>query len=108
MFLPEPTLDSRTERPPKETRNFHPFLNGTISSTLIFQSDIALIGLPCNQDGDPIPPDAIPPPKDAVPNVWDPFETEVQFRVADFLYRKVQMSQSDIDLLMELWALSMA
>lgn len=39
---------------------------------------------------------------------WSPFENEVQFRTADFLYRRVEMSAGNIDELMELWALDKA
>ena len=37
---------------------------------------------------------------------WDPFDDQVQFRMADFLYRKVEMSAGNIDELMDIWATS--
>ncbi|PBK70781.1 hypothetical protein ARMSODRAFT_987857 [Armillaria solidipes] len=43
----------------------------------------------------------------AIPNVWSPFNGEVQFHLTDFLFRKVKMSQRDIDELMDLWALDL-
>ncbi|GBE88917.1 hypothetical protein SCP_1403250 [Sparassis crispa] len=43
----------------------------------------------------------------AAANSWSPFNDEVQFKTADFLFRKVEMSQPDIDYLMELWGLSL-
>ncbi len=39
---------------------------------------------------------------------WAPFEDKQQFCLADFLYRKAQMSASNIDELLEIWALNMA
>ncbi|KAL6298938.1 hypothetical protein BKA93DRAFT_753777 [Sparassis latifolia] len=43
----------------------------------------------------------------AAANSWSPFNDEVQFKTADFLFRKVEMFQPDIDYLMELWGLSL-
>ncbi|KAJ7321840.1 hypothetical protein DFH08DRAFT_637031, partial [Mycena albidolilacea] len=59
--------------------------------------------------GEPLPPDIPPPPCSDVPaNDWSPFEDEVQFHTADFLFRCVEMSQGNIDYLLELWGLSLA
>lgn len=41
-------------------------------------------------------------------NIWAPYEDEIAFRTADFLYRRVEMSGENINYLMDLWALSMA
>ncbi|KAG2745079.1 hypothetical protein P692DRAFT_20742654, partial [Suillus brevipes Sb2] len=38
---------------------------------------------------------------------WSPFTNQANFLLADFLFRKVEMSGSDIDFLMELWAFRM-
>ena len=35
---------------------------------------------------------------------WSPFISQVQFETADFLFKKAEMSQADIDTLMNLWA----
>lgn len=35
---------------------------------------------------------------------WFPFASQMQFETADFLFRKAEMSQADIDILMRLWA----
>ncbi|KAF5371013.1 hypothetical protein D9615_010013 [Tricholomella constricta] len=63
----------------------------------------------CNEFGNPLDPDSQAPPRTAPANTdWAPFTDEVQFKTADFLYRRVEMSASNIDYLLELWALSMA
>ncbi|KAF5346583.1 hypothetical protein D9758_013464 [Tetrapyrgos nigripes] len=82
---PEPTR-------PRESKNYHPFLTGDI----------------CDENGDPIDPSTPPPPLPDVENVWAPFEDEVQLRLADFCFRKAQMSQSDIDELLDIWFLSLS
>lgn len=38
------------------------------------------------------------------PPDWSPFDSQVQFETADFLFRKAEMSQANVDILMELWA----
>ncbi len=65
------------------------------------------VGLKTDCDGNPLPPDTPPPTSPPVPNVWAPFDGEVQFRLADFLFRKVEMSQGDINALLDLWSLDM-
>lgn len=47
----------------------------------------------------------LPSPRLAdAPTSWDPFDDELQFRLGDFLYRKVEMSGGNIDELMDIWA----
>ena len=38
---------------------------------------------------------------------WMPFEDEVQFELADLLYRRAELSSRNIDSLLELWSQSM-
>lgn len=65
-------------------------------------------GVPCDNIGTPLPPNAPPPPRSAAPDGdWSPFEDEVQFGTADFLFRRVEMSKDNIDYLLELWGLSL-
>ncbi|KAG1840992.1 hypothetical protein F4604DRAFT_1548033, partial [Suillus subluteus] len=42
------------------------------------------------------------------PDDWSPFTDQAQFLLADFLFRKVEMSGPNIDFLMELWAFKAA
>lgn len=70
-----------------------------------------LQGRPCDKDGLFLPPSTPPLPRsdpspDASP--WDPFDDQTQFRMAEFLYKKVEMSAGDIDELMDIWATSKA
>lgn len=39
---------------------------------------------------------------------WSPFDSEVQFSLADLLYRRAELSTTNIDTLLELWARSLA
>jgi hypothetical protein len=65
---------------------------------------VTFIGQPCDKDGDLLDP--VPPPitesRDSTD--WTPFHNRVEFEMADFLYKKCQMSGSNINILMELWA----
>ncbi|KAJ3735585.1 hypothetical protein DFJ43DRAFT_1113159 [Lentinula guzmanii] len=73
---------------PKARRVLHPHLTGDI----------------CDEDGHQIPPDTPPlPPANGSP--WAPFKNEAEFRLADHLFRKVEMSQNDIDTLLDIWTL---
>ncbi|KAF7978992.1 hypothetical protein HWV62_44259 [Athelia sp. TMB] len=65
-----------------------------------------LTGRPCDAEGNFLPTDAPAPPRPGQFGDWSPYEDEVQFRSADFLYRKVEMSAGNINELMELWAMS--
>lgn len=38
-------------------------------------------------------------------NPWEPFNDEIQFRLANLLFKRAEMSQPDIDELMDLWFL---
>lgn len=66
-----------------------------------------MLGTPCDSNGVHLPAGTAPPQR-ANDAGWAPFETEQEFRLADFLYRKAEMSASNIDELLEIWALSMA
>ncbi|KAH7905005.1 hypothetical protein BJ138DRAFT_1233720 [Hygrophoropsis aurantiaca] len=68
-----------------------------------------LYGAPCDCDGNILPPGAPPPPRQHPnPDDWSPFADQSQFLLADFVYRKVEMSAPNIDFLMELWAFNVA
>ncbi|KAE9393343.1 hypothetical protein BT96DRAFT_1051714 [Gymnopus androsaceus JB14] len=61
--------------------NFHPFLTGE----------------KCDKDGNVLPPGAPPEPLPEVENPWAPFQDEIAYRLADLVFKKVEMSQPNID-----------
>ena len=63
--------------------------------------------LPCNQDGDFLPPGMLPTPRETpLQGDWMPFSSEVPFKVADLLYCHAKLSALNIDTLLDLWAQS--
>ncbi|KIJ12363.1 hypothetical protein PAXINDRAFT_83109 [Paxillus involutus ATCC 200175] len=64
-----------------------------------------LTARPCNIVGEPLPPQSEPPPREVPPNDdWTLFKSQSTFLLSDFLYCRVEMSASNIDFLMEVWA----
>ena len=63
------------------------------------------VGQPCDEDGYDLAPGTPPPPfpERQRDDYW-PYDSEAHFELADFLYRKEQMSANKIDELMEIWA----
>ncbi|KAG2153703.1 uncharacterized protein EDB93DRAFT_1248604 [Suillus bovinus] len=58
--------------------------------------------------GNFIPADTIPPPSTSKQSDdWTPYHSQMEFKTANFLYNKVQMSAGNIDKLMHLWGLSL-
>ncbi|KAN0138098.1 hypothetical protein V8E53_003987 [Lactarius tabidus] len=71
------------------------------------QTHPRLCGRPTDINGDELPEGTPPPPRfDLPPNDWGPFKDAAHFLLADFLFHKVQMSNSHINELLGLWALS--
>lgn len=64
------------------------------------------IGQRCDENGDDLPPDAPPPPVDSERgnDGYFPYESQAEFELADFLFRKEQMSAGGINKLMDIWA----
>jgi Plavaka transposase len=64
-----------------------------------------LAAVPCDQYGNDLPPNAPPPPlPERSPDDWTPYGNRADFEFADFIYRRNQMSATDIDVLLDLWA----
>lgn len=61
-------------------------------------------GIPCTPEGDPLPPGTPPSPPTINPADYSPFQDRFDFQIAQFLFKKVQMSGKNIDELMYLWA----
>ncbi|KAJ6594882.1 hypothetical protein B0H19DRAFT_1284660 [Mycena capillaripes] len=90
--FPIPPGDSpEPEPPPRPKKIYHPLLNAR----------------PCDEHGVFLPDGAHPPPRTtAAKDDWAPYDDQVQFKLADFLFRKVQMSSKNIDELLDMWASS--
>ncbi|KAF8951994.1 hypothetical protein BDZ97DRAFT_1931423 [Flammula alnicola] len=93
--LPEggpPSPDRPQPGGPGPTKTYHHFLDGR----------------PCDENGHYLPIGSPCPPRPArAMDDWSPFDNDLQFKIADFLYRQEEMSQGKIDHLLELWALSL-
>ncbi|KAI0295051.1 hypothetical protein B0F90DRAFT_1811552 [Multifurca ochricompacta] len=67
-----------------------------------------LTAVPCDLDGNFLPPGSTRQERTQRSNAdWSPFDDRTQFMIADLLYRRVEMSASNIDLLMKLWLASL-
>jgi len=65
---------------------------------------ICILGRCCDENGNNLPPGAPPPPTDPkLDNNYFPYDSQGEFELADFLFRKEQMSGGKIDELMEIW-----
>jgi len=89
----------------------HPHLNGMLANLWIFEPSLNHLNrpsaLPCDLEGNPLPPGAPPPAREtAQPGDWTPFDSEVQFQLADLIYHRAELSASNIDTLLEIWAQS--
>ncbi|KAJ7241483.1 hypothetical protein B0H12DRAFT_1236970 [Mycena haematopus] len=68
--------------------------------------------LPCDADGEYLPPFSAPPPPPAPPAhgqdpaAWEPFGSRVEFGFADFHFVQLQSSERDINTALDLWAAS--
>lgn len=74
---------------------------------------VSSLGIPCNSQGEPLPPGTLPPPRRPDLNTedmtqdWTPYQDRLQFETADFLFTRNQMSAGNIDNLLALWAASL-
>ena len=60
-------------------------------------------GLPCDANGNRLPPGSPPPQRPLPETPWAPYSNGVQFKTADFLYRRAEMSAGNIDELLDIW-----
>lgn len=88
-------------------RTYHPLLDGMffLHGYPASLANNVVTGTPCDSDGYDLEHGAPPEtqPRESSPD-WSPFNSQVQFETADFLFKKAEMSQGNIDILMELWA----
>jgi hypothetical protein len=62
--------------------------------------------MPCDEEHNYLPPGTLPPPNPErrSSDDWTPYSDRHEFEMADFLYRRAQMSGANIDNLFDLWA----
>jgi hypothetical protein len=108
---PPPESSQHIPIDPSITRTYHPKIDGKS----IFVKYMQILTLPpvgriCDENSKDIPPDTPPPPRasDKGPDDWTPYNSRLEFEVADFLFRRNQMSAGDINFLLSLWAASLA
>lgn len=69
---------------------------------------ILFTGTVCDEHGLELPPGMPPTPREErASDDYFPYSSRIQFEVADFLYRRNQMSAGDIDIILGLWAASL-
>lgn len=95
----EPPNTPAPQAPPNATAgpSSHP------NSTIRTRTHPHLTGAPCDANGITLPPNAAPPPLEEKPaDNFYPYRNRAEFEMADFLFRKEQMSASKIDELLKL------
>ena len=95
----------RRDKPLHRVR--HPLLDGWENSPTVnnIPDSTLTTGTPCDKEGYDLERGAPPPsPMAGDSSRWVPFNSQVEFETADFLFKKVEMSQKDTDVLMRLWA----
>ena len=89
-------------------RHFHPLMTG--KSNFCKNGVLKYFpGRPCDKDGiflSPGTPPILPPPKSK--EDWSPFHSRAGFELAELLYKKAEMSQPNIDHLLNIWSATLA
>ena len=85
---------------------YHPLLNGKLFGPFYIPlTNDSITGTPCDSNsynlGAGSPPET---QQGETEPTWSLFHSQVQFETTDFLFEKAEMSQGNIDILMELWA----
>ncbi|KAF8890348.1 hypothetical protein CPB85DRAFT_1377935 [Mucidula mucida] len=90
---PSPDAPDEPENPPPRIHWIHhPFMTGT----------------PCDIDGQYLPAGTPPDARTHSENPYEPFADDVQFRLADFTFRKAELSEARTNELLEIFADAMA
>lgn len=104
------TTDARPRQLDSKTyTERHPVLNGFFLSqlsTICKKSNILPpLGRPCDIDGNTLPRNTPPPPPvEKSPTDWAPFDSRLEFELADLLFRRDEMSNGVLNDLLRLWA----
>lgn len=63
-----------------------------------------VVARPCDTEGNFLPEGTPPTPAgNRVPGDWSPFNSRDEFELADLLFKRVEMSRSHVDELMQIW-----
>jgi hypothetical protein len=95
------------------TKTRHSIIDGTEACSIDLCNQltvfILILGRPCDEDGNFLPPNTPPSPRrpHTDPEDWTPYESRLQFETAEFLFTRNQMSAGHIDTLLNLWAASL-
>ncbi|KAH9857837.1 hypothetical protein C2E23DRAFT_865564 [Lenzites betulinus] len=103
---PNPLLDNPCPDPHADNLPTTPESQAKESTERVMYHPL-LDGRPCDKNGNFLPAGSPPPAASSDPaetQSYTPFDSRIEFEIADFLYRRVQMSGSKIDELMQLWA----
>ncbi|KIK20998.1 hypothetical protein PISMIDRAFT_12622 [Pisolithus microcarpus 441] len=98
---PTPGLDVETDD------NVHAVFIGP-GDSLFRNYHLGLTGQPCNANGDFLLNGTQPEPRQPKPlDDWSPYNSHLEFELADFIYTHNQMSAANLNILLELWAASL-
>lgn len=87
----------------------HSHLTGVYNNDLLQPTLNQRLAIPCDANGNYLPAGSPPPPRETPPQGdWTPFESGVQFKLADLFYRQAELSASNINDILDLWAESMS
>ena len=83
---------------------YHPLIDGTSWTFHLYEALTSVLGQPCDSDGGPLDPGSPLRAAEAKGATdWTPYSSRVAFELADFIYRRNQMSAGDFNALCELW-----
>ena len=96
----EPNHPPNPERVEKENITYHPLINDTVPWAVFIHANLAdsYLGLPCDAHGIFLPEGAPPPPwEEHADDDFATFKDAAAFELADLLFRRDQMSGTNIN-----------
>ncbi|KAJ7506397.1 hypothetical protein B0H11DRAFT_1850523 [Mycena galericulata] len=96
-----------------EHRQFTPAEEGEDENSFERRYHLLANALPCDENGDYLPPHAAPPPPPPPPQdgqdpaAWDPFDSRWAFDFAQFQFVELQASERNINTALDIWAASL-
>jgi len=90
-------------RPDIGSVNYHPIMNGKWNSWVVSGFTNSSSARPCDKHGNFLDDDELPSSEPQDSADWTPFTSWLQFEIAEFLFRRTQMSAGKVDELLTLW-----